>query len=208
MDDVAWGSVIDSAEMAPMACGSHPACPSWSVFHLHRDNHERALEASLPAHLAFVPVAWCLIPVFCLDVAEVDTTRLRPCKQPKCAPTLWHSCLVQKKNRAGKANISGSLSGSILLPLIFSWCAGFYLEEANRGWNTTLNARLYLHFTWHGVLGPCDSGQEISSSESQLHTQKRRQSFLLHCAAAKEKLIKDCFSFGTISSKGGEKKQW
>jgi len=56
-----------------------------------------------------------------------------------------------------------------------------------------LNVRLYLHLTWHGTHHG-DNGQEIVSSESQLHTQKRRQSFLLHCAAAKEK-IKIAFHF-------------
>lgn len=52
--------------------------------------------------LAFVAVGWCLVSVCCLDVAEVDTNRLGPCKQPTCAPTLWHSCLVEKKNRTSK----------------------------------------------------------------------------------------------------------
>lgn len=134
-------------------------------------------------------------------VAPVNTNRLGPWKQPKRALTLWHSCLVEKKNRAGKANTEGSLGSSILLPLIFLEVLNSIVRKQIEAETQPLNARLYLHFTWHGVLGPCDSGQEISSSESQLPTQKRRQSFLLHCTAAKEKLIKDCFSFRTTSSK-------
>lgn len=178
-----------------MASGSHPACPSWFLFHLHWDTHQSALEASLPAHLAFVPVGWCLVPVCCLDVAKGDIGRLSPCKQPKCAPALWHSCLVQKENRAGKANTAGSLSGSIPLPLIFSWCAEFCLEETNRGWNTARECKVVLAFHVARRIGTMwQRARNFMLWISAPHPEE-------HCAAAKEKLIKDYFSFGTTSSK-------
>lgn len=195
--------------MNPTAPASQATFPSRSTSCVHWGTRQSVRKASFPAHLAFVPMGWCPVPVYCLDVAEVNTNRLGWCKQPTCVPTLWHSCLAQKKNKAGKANIgntAGSLSGSILLPIIFPDVLNSTSMKKSEAKTQPLNARLYLHSTSHGVSEPCKSGQEISPSESQPHTQKIRQSFLLHCSAAKEKLKID-FHLVQLHQNAGEKKQ-
>lgn len=50
----------------------------------------------------------------------------------------------------------------------------------------SLSTRQYLHLMWHDILGACDSGQELSTPESQAPDQKTRQSLPLHCAAMYE----------------------
>lgn len=74
---------------------------------------------------AYTPWLWScgMVPWPSLDVTQPVL----------CALSWWHSCLVGKKNRAGKTNRAGSFSGSILLPLMFFlMCCTLYWGRKRR----------------------------------------------------------------------------
>lgn len=177
MDDTARQSVIDSAEINPMAPGSHPECLSWSPSHSHWYPSE--------CLHTLVLVLWdgTLAQPGCVQWPDKQSAL--------CALSQWHSCLVGKKNRADKTNRTGFFSGSILLPLMFflmcsilSWGRKQRLKK--NPWKPWMQdstcIRCEMVYWDHR-----DNGQEILSYRSQPHPQKKKTELPLFCIVLLQK---------------------